>query len=257
MLPRIIPVLLIKNKGLYKGIKFKNHVYVGDPINTVKIFNDKQTDELIIFDIEASKKNAPPDVNYIQSIISEAFMPVGYGGGINDVETASRLFRCGVEKIILNTAAFRNPLLIQELAKKFGSQSVVVSLDIKKNLFGKKVCTILSGTKTVSGSPLEWALKFQELGAGEIILNDIDNDGMMKGYNLELVNFFSGKLKIPIVACGGAGHVNHFKDALRSGAHACAAGSMFVFKGKIRGVLISYISQSELMDLYDLNKHKP
>jgi cyclase len=254
LLPRIIPVLLIKNKGLYKGIKFKNHVYVGDPINTVKIFNDKQADELIILDIEASKKNTPPDVNYIQSIISEAFMPVGYGGGINDAETASRLFRCGVEKIILNTAAFRNPLFVRELAKKFGSQSVVISLDIKKNLFGKCVCTILSGTKTVSGSPLEWALRFQELGAGEIILNNVDNDGIMEGYDLKQLKLFSDKLKIPVVACGGAGHVSHLKDALRSGAHACAAGSMFVFQGKLRGVLISYLSQIEMKELYDSNK---
>jgi cyclase len=254
LLPRIIPVLLIKNKGLYKGIKFKNHVYVGDPINTVKIFNDKQVDELIILDIEASKKNTPPDVNYIQSIISEAFMPVGYGGGISDVETATRLFQCGVEKIILNTAAFRNPLLVQELAKKFGSQSVVISLDIKKNIFGKSVCTILSGTKTVSGSPLEWALKFQEFGAGEIILNNVDNDGSMEGYDLKQLKLFGEKLKIPVVACGGAGNAAHLKDALRSGAHGCAAGSMFVFQGKLRGVLISYLSQSELKDLYDFRK---
>lgn len=250
LLPGIIPVLLMKNKGLYKGIKFKNHIYVGDPINTVKIFNDKQVDELIIFDIEASKKNIPPDVDYIQNIVSEAFMPVAYGGGIKDAETANRLFRCGVEKIILNTAVFKNPHLIRELSGKFGSQSVVISLDIKKNFFGNWVCTILSGTKSISGSPLEWALKFQELGAGEIILNHIDNDGKMKGYDLDLIKFFTHKLSIPVVACGGAGNTEHIKNALAAGAHACAAGSMFVFTGNLRGVLISYLEPQELQDIY-------
>lgn len=250
LLPRIIPVLLIKNKGLYKGIKFKNHVYVGDPINTVKIFNDKQVDEIILLDIVASKTNSQPDIGYIESIVSEALMPVGYGGGIKDAETASQLFRCGVEKIILNTAAFKNPALVRAFSDRFGSQSVVVSLDIKKNFFGKRVCTIQSGTKTVKGNPLEWAMKFQELGAGEIILNNIDKDGKMDGYDVELIKTFSHNLKVPLVVSGGAGNILHFKEALEAGAHACAAGSMFVFQGKLRGILISYPSQEQLKEIY-------
>ncbi|MCX8080324.1 MAG: AglZ/HisF2 family acetamidino modification protein [Bacteroidia bacterium] len=249
LLPRVIPVLLLKNKGLYKGIKFKNHVYVGDPINTVKIFNDKQVDELIILDIEATISGKPPDVDYISNVVSEAFMPVAYGGGIKDVVTAAQLFKCGVEKVVLNTAAFQNPELIKALSERFGSQSVVVCLDYKKNWLGKYECRIHCGTRKVKGAPEEWAKKFETLGAGELILNSIDDDGSMAGYNLNMIKKISASLSIPVVACGGAGKLKHLKQALLSGAHACAAGSMFVFVGQLRGILINYPDPESIASL--------
>lgn len=252
-IPRIIPVLLLKNKGLYKGIKFQNHVYIGDPINTVKIFNDKEADELIILDIENSLNNKKPDVSYVKSIVSEAFMPVAYGGGIQSENDAIDLIKCGVEKIVLNTHAFIQPELISKLAYRIGSQSVVVSIDIKKNFFGKYECYIKSGTQKVKSklSPIEWAKKFEEFGAGEIMLNSIDRDGTMKGYDISIIKEFTSQLKIPVITCGGASNVNDFKLALENGAHACAAGSMFVFKGTLRGVLISYINMNEMMHVLD------
>lgn len=249
IIPRIIPVLLLKNRGLYKGVKFKEHVYIGDPINTVKIFNDKQVDELIILEIENSLKGKRPDIEFIKSIVSEAFMPVAYGGGISCEEDAIALIRCGVEKIVLNTSAFLNPRLIHQLSSKLGAQSVVVSIDVKKSFFGKYECYIKSGTEKVKDNktPIEWAKLFQESGAGEIMLNSINRDGTMKGYDIALLKEFASHLKIPIIACGGAKSTDDFKLALQNGAHACAAGSMFVFKGPLRGVLISYINLTDLM----------
>jgi cyclase len=243
---RIIPVLLLKDRGFYKGIKFKNHKYVGDPINTIKIFNDKEVDEIIILDIEASKKNKKPDFDYLKEVVSEAFMPVGYGGGISSIEDAIKLFNIGIEKVVLNTYAVLNPNLVEELVSKFGSQSIVFSLDVKKTLFiGYKVF-IKSGTQKTSYKPLDLALKMQELGVGEIILNDIDRDGTFEGYNLELIKEISSKLNIPLIACGGARNLNDFKLAKETGAHACAAGGMFVFHMPHRAVVISYPKYDDL-----------
>jgi len=247
---RIIPVLLMRNRGLYKGINFKKHKYVGDPINTVKIFNDKEVDELIILDIESSIKNKPIDFEYLKEVVTEAFMPVAYGGGIKSIEDARKLFSIGVEKIILNTYAVINPNLIKELSNTFGSQSIVFSLDVKKTLLGRRVF-IKSGTYKTKYNPLEIATYMQKLGVGEIMLNDIDKDGTMSGYNLELISELSKNLQIPLIACGGANSIEDFKKAIEHGAHACAAGSMFVFHGPHRAVLISYPKYKDLLNILE------
>jgi cyclase len=247
---RIIPVLLMKNRGLYKGINFKDHKYVGDPINTFKIFNDKEVDELIILDIELSVKNKPIDFEYLKEVVSEAFMPVAYGGGIKSIEDARKLFSAGIEKIILNTSAILNPNLIKELSHIFGSQSIVFSLDVKKTLWGRRIF-IKSGTYKTKYNPLEIAIYMQELGVGEIMLNDIDKDGTMSGYNIELISELSKNLQIPLIACGGASSIEDFKKAIEHGAHACAAGSMFVFHGPHRAVLISYPKYKDLLNILE------
>lgn len=236
---RIIPVLLLKGKGLYKGKKFKKHKYVGDPINTVKIFNDKEVDELILFDIEATNLGRSINFEYIEQVVSEAFMPVAYGGGIRTIKDAKKLFSLGVEKVVLNTQAIISPHFIQELVSVFGSQSIVFSLDVKKTILGKKVFA-KSGSEKTKYIPEELALKMQDLGVGEIIVNDIDRDGTALGYDLTLIQNLTKKLSIPLVICGGAVNLNDFKEAIKNGAHACAAGSMFVFHGQHQAVLISY-----------------
>ena len=243
---RIIPVLLMKNRGLYKGIKFKNHKYVGDPINTVRIFNEKEVDELILLDIEASKLNKPIDFEYLKDVVSEAFMPIGYGGGIKSVEDARKLFSIGVEKIILNTYAVLDRDLVKRLVDTFGSQSIVFSLDYKKTLLGGYRVFIKSGTKKTKFKPLEIALEMENLGVGEIILNDIDRDGTFKGYNLDMVKEISSRLSIPVIASGGARNLNDFKLAKEYGASACAAGAMFVFHMPHRAVVISYPKYEEI-----------
>lgn len=237
---RIIPVLLLKNRGFYKGIKFKDHKYVGDPINTVKIFNDKEVDELVILDIEASKLNKPIDFEYLKEVVSEAFMPVGYGGGIKSYDDAKKLFSIGIEKVVLNTNAVLNFDLIKKLVDAFGSQSIVFSLDVKKDLFGKYKVYIKSATEKTNYEALELALKMEELGVGEILINNIDRDGTFEGYDLNLIKYISSKLKIPTIACGGARNINDFKLAKEAGAHACGAGGMFVFHMPHRAVVISY-----------------
>jgi len=243
---RIIPTLLLKNRGFYKGIKFKNHQYVGDPINTIKIFNEKEVDELVIFDIIASKDNKPIDFEYLKEIVSEAFMPIGYGGGVKSIEDAKNLFSIGIEKVILNTNAILNSNLIKELVDVFGSQSIVFSLDVKKTLFGGKKVFIKSGTKNTKLNPLDVALQMQKLGVGEIILNDIDRDGTFSGYDLDIIKDISSKLDIPLVASGGASNLNDFKLAKVAGAHACAAGAMFVYHMPHRAVVISYPKYEEI-----------
>ena len=246
--PRIIPVLLMKNRGFYKGIKFKDHKYVGDPINTVRIFNDKEADEITILDIEASRLNKSIDFDYLKEVVSEAFMPVGYGGGIKTVEDAKRLFTIGIEKVVLNTNAVLNFDLVKSLADKFGSQSVVFSLDVKRSLLGQRVF-IKSGTEKTKYDPLELALIMQELGVGEILLNDIDRDGTFEGYDLELIKSISSKLSVPLIACGGARNLDDFRLAIQAGASACAAGSMFVFHMPHRAVVISYPKYEDIKKL--------
>lgn len=245
---RVIPVLLLKNRGFYKGVRFKNHSYVGDPINTIKLFNDKEVDELIILDIGASPANSPIDFDYLQEIVSEAFMPVAYGGGIRTLEDAKKLFSLGVEKIILNTAALENPSLIQELVQRFGSQSILFSLDVKKTWLAYRTYIRCAQQKTPY-TPLELALRMEKLGAGEIILNSIDRDGTLRGYDVALAKTLSSRLSVPLVLCGGAGGLNDLKEAKEHGAHAMAAGSMFVFHGPHRAVLISYPSYDTLRKL--------
>jgi cyclase len=240
---RVIPVLLIHKSGLVKSKKFKNYQYVGDPINAVKIFNEKEIDEIVILDIDATRENRGPSMQRVKDIAGEAFIPLAYGGGISTVEEIKELFFLGVEKIILNYQAFKNPSLIREAANLVGSQSVVVSIDVKKNIFGKYKVYIKNGTEDTGFSPEVFAKKAQELGAGEIFLNAIDRDGMYSGYDLELIKKVSGGLAIPLIICGGASSVDDFREAVKEGASAVAAGSLFVFQKPHRAVLISYPSQ--------------
>jgi cyclase len=237
---RVIPVLTIQNGGLVKSIKFKNHKYVGDPINAVKIFNDKEVDEIVILDISASRKGQSPNFQAVREIAGEAFMPLAYGGGVSTFEQAKELFFAGVEKIILNQALIDNPNLVSQIAGQYGNQSVIASIDVKKSILGKKQVFNYKKNKSTKVAPLEFALKMQDLGAGELFLNSVDMDGTYGGYDLDLIQELSSNLEIPLVACGGASDKNDFLQAIESGASAVAAGSMFVFQRPHNAVLISY-----------------
>ncbi len=243
---RIIPVLLLSKGSLYKTIEFKNGQYVGDPINAVKIFNEKEADELLLLDYRTRVEHRKPDYTKIKKIAEEAFMPMAYGGGIRNLEDAKKVYDCGFEKIILNSVLFENIHLVEQIANIYGSQSVVGSIDVKKNLFGNYNVYSHSGTKKTSEDPLKWAKKLELGGIGEIILNSIDNDGTWNGYLLDLIKLVSHKINIPMIACGGAGSEQDFRDAVLAGASAVAAGSMFVFQKKEMGVLISFPSSLRL-----------
>jgi cyclase len=243
---RVIPVLLIKNAGLVKTIRFKNEKYVGDPINAVKILNEKEVDEIIILDITASVEKRRPNIKMISDIASECFMPVCYGGGITHIDEIKEIFYTGVEKVSINTNAVYNPGLILEAARLFGSQSIVVSIDVKKNLFGEYRVFTHRGKNNTHLGVVESAVNAQNSGAGEIFLTSIDRDGTYKGYDTELIKKVSEAVSIPVIACAGAGNIADFTDAIRCGASAVAAGSLFVFYGKNRAVLINFPSQEEL-----------
>ncbi len=247
---RVMPVLLVDNRQLVKTRKFSSPRYIGDPINTIKIFNDKEVDEVIVLDIGASKAKKEPDYDYLDKLASQCFMPLSYGGGIYTAEQAYKLLNSGIEKIILNKAAVEAPHLITEIAAKVGSQSVVVSIDIKENWFGRqRVCT-LGGRHATTLVPAEWAQKVVALGAGEIFLNSIDRDGTRRGYDLNLIKAVATSVSVPLVVCGGANSLMDFRQAVNSGATAVAAGSLFVFKGPLDAVLITYPSQSELLQTF-------
>lgn len=243
---RIIPALLIQKGGLVKSIRFKDHKYVGDPINAVKIFNEKEVDEIVVLDISASTEKRPPNIEKIKEIASEAFMPLGYGGGITNLEEIKMLITAGVEKTILNTAALNDPRLISEGAKYIGSQSIVVSIDVKKNIWGKYKVYGMNGSKNTGLDPVDFARQMEQAGAGEILLNSIDKDGTFEGYDLDLISLVSSSVNIPVVAIGGASSTEDFTGAIRAGASAASAGSLFVFQRPLRAVLISYPSQAEL-----------
>ena len=243
---RVIPVLLIHKGGLVKSVKFKDYKYVGDPINAVKIFNEKEADEIAIIDIQASSEGRAPDLEMINEVVSEAFMPLAYGGGISTVDQVKQIFFKGVEKVILNKVAHSNPDVISASARLFGSQSIVVSMDVKKiTLRGYRIFTD-NGKVDANVKPVEFAKKMESLGAGEIIINSIDRDGTYKGYDTELISLVAKAVSIPVIALGGAGSIDDFVSAKQSGASAVAAGSMFVFKRPHQAVLISYPSQTEL-----------
>ena len=247
---RVIPALLIQKGGLVKSVRFKDQKYVGDPINAVRIFNEKEVDEIVILDISATAEKRPPNIRQIREIASEAFMPLGYGGGITKLEEIKELISAGVEKVILNTSAFKNTGLIEEGAKYAGSQSIVVSMDVKKNLWGKYKVFVQNAAVNTGLDPADYAISMERAGAGEILLNAVDRDGTFSGYDTELIGMISGKVNIPVVAIGGAATVNDFARAVLSGASAVSAGSMFVFQGPHRAVLISYPGQQELKEKF-------
>lgn len=231
-----------------KTERFARPRYLGDPINAVKIFNEKMADELILLDIEATAKGRV-DFDWIEDIISEAFMPIAYGGGVNSIGQCAELFKRGVEKIVVNTAGCERPQLIAEIAERFGSQSVVVSIDVRQNLWKRRKVYTKGGRKVTKFSPVELAKKYEELGAGEIFLTSIDREGTFRGYDIELLHSVCSAVAIPIIANGGAGSIKDFEQAVvRGGCSAVAAGSMFVFAAKGEGVLINYPSESKLQE---------
>lgn len=248
---RVIPVLLLRGAGLVKTKAFKDPVYVGDPINAVRIFNEKEVDELALLDITASVQGKEPPYQLISDIASECFMPLAYGGGIKNAEQVKRIFGLGVEKVILNSHAIETPGLIAEAAALAGSQSIVVSIDVKRGLLGGYRVHTHSGSKKRDLDPIAWAKRAEELGAGEILLNSIDRDGSMEGYDLALIKAVSRGISIPLIACGGAGNVDDLSAAVGvGGASAVAAGSMFVFHGKHRAVLINFPTQQDLQRVF-------
>jgi cyclase len=249
--PRIIPCLLVHNKGLVKTVKFKDAKYVGDPINAVKIFNEKESDELMVIDIDATVENREPDYKMIENLATECRMPLCYGGGIKTVAQATKIFNLGVEKIALSSSAIENPKLISEIAKEVGNQSVVVVLDVKKKMFGGYGIYTHNGTKKTKVELEKFVSELQALGVGEIVINSIDNDGLMKGYDLNLIEKIKPIIKVPMTVLGGAGSLNDMKSLIdKFGIIGCAAGSLFVFKGKYRAVLISYPSIKEKENLF-------
>jgi imidazole glycerol-phosphate synthase subunit HisF len=245
---RVIPVLLLQKGGLVKSVKFKDHKYVGDPINAVKIFNEKEVDEIVILDISATAEKRGPDIAAIKEIAGEAFMPLAYGGGITKLDEIKMLITAGIEKVILNTSAYHLPNLITAGAGYVGSQSIVVSIDVKKNLFGKHKVMIENGSKHISSDPVAFAKQMEQAGAGELCIQSIDRDGTFEGYDLFMIQKISEAVTIPVVALGGASSLNDFVYALQHGASAVAAGSMFVFQRTHRAVLISYPGQAELKE---------
>lgn len=247
---RVIPVLMLHQGGLYKSVNFKNHRYVGDPINAVRIFNEKEVDEMIIVDIDASRENRGPDMNLLSEIAGEAFMPMGYGGGLSNIEQVKQLLYEGYEKAIFNYAAIHDLSLIEETARLFGSSSTVVSIDVAKNWLGQYKVYEQNGKKAISCSLSDHIKKVVNAGAGEIFISSIDKDGTFGGYDIPLIKQVSSSVKIPVIANGGAATVNDFKIAIEEGgASAVAAGSMFVFKMPHKAVLITYPDAESLSSI--------
>jgi cyclase len=239
--PRIIPVLLLKGNGLVKSIKFKDYRYIGDPINAVKIFNDLKADELIFLDILASKLNRCISLDFVRKVGEEANMPFAVGGGIRTIQDIKGIINTGAEKVVINSYAVENPEFIRKASDEFGSSTIVVSMDVKKKLFAKKQLYTYGGTKSTGIDPVFFAGLMQKMGAGEIIINSIEKDGTMQGYDLELIKSIAEAVSIPIVALGGAGKPDDFKKAISQAyASAVAAGSMFVYHGPRMAVLVNY-----------------
>lgn len=248
---RVIPVLLLHNRGLVKTVKFKNPQYVGDPINAIKIFNEKEVDELIFLDIDASKEGRSPDFDIIKEFASECFMPVCYGGGITTIEEIKKIFHLGIEKISLGHIALSNDTLIKEAVDIFGSQSIVVTVNVKKSLLGKYQIYDYVSKRPYKRNLIEYIQHLENLGAGEIVINNIDLEGTQKGYDIELMRSVVNSVNIPVVACGGAGTLADFKKVKQeTNVSAVAAGSFFVFQGKHNAVLITYPKYCELEELF-------
>ena len=245
--PRIIPVLLLKGNALVKSKGFKDFRYIGDPINAVKVFNDLKADELVFLDIEATKEKRTISTELVRQVGEEANMPFAVGGGIKNLDEIQNIIAKGAEKVIINTCAVENPKFIREASDNFGSSTIVVCIDVKKKFFSGEVVWRNSGSKSSKYSPRDFAKIIEENGAGEIIIQSINKDGTMSGYDLDLVKEISTAVTIPVVALGGAGNLEHMIEAYKKGfASALAAGSLFVFQGPNKGVLINYVEKSDL-----------
>ena len=248
---RIIPCLLLRNNGLIKTIRFKDSVYIGDPINAVRIFNEKEVDELIFLDIDATREKREPSLSIIKKIAEECFMPFSYGGGVETLQQIEEIIKSGAEKIVINTHAYLKKGFIKEATNRFGSSTIVVSMDIKKKLIGGYSVHLNGGSHNTGKNPVEYSKEMEDQGAGEIFINSIDRDGTMEGYDIELIKSVSEVVSIPVIACGGAGINDDLRKAIKEGgASAAAAGSLFVFHGKRRAVLITYPSYNEITDIF-------
>jgi cyclase len=246
--PRIIPCLLLSNGGLVKTVRFSSPKYVGDPINAVRIFNEKEVDELIILDTDATIQKREPDYNLLKKLANECRMPLCYGGGVNRVEQVEKIISLGVEKVAMNTAAVTNPGLVKKAASRVGSQSIVVVMDVKKKgLFGSRYKVFThNGSRGAEVDPVVFIRQVQELGAGEVVINSIDRDGEMIGYDFDLIAPLWQAINLPITVLGGAGSLQDIQKLIgKFGAIGAAAGSLFVFKGKYRAVLINYPNRTE------------
>lgn len=254
--PRVIPCLLVHDKGLVKTVQFKDPKYVGDPINAVRIFNEKESDELMVFDIDATGENREPDFKMIEHLAAECRMPLCYGGGVKTAEQAQRIFSLGVEKIAISSAAIHTPELVSEMADRVGSQSVVVVVDVKKKLLGGYEIYTHNGQKSTGKNPFEFVAKMEALGAGEIVVNSVDQDGVMRGYDLALIEKIRQSISLPLTVLGGAGSLHDIGNLINKyGIIGAAAGSLFVFKGVYKAVLINYPNWNEKDKL--INEYSP
>lgn len=250
--PRVIPTLLLMNNGLTKSEKFKNYRYLGDPINAVNLFNELKVDELCFLDIEATKEKRLIDLNLLKRIADEASMPFAVGGGIRSIENIRDILKVGAEKVVISTYAIQNPDFIKDASSEFGSSTISICIDVKKNLFGNYKIFLKNGRKSTDINPIDFVKKMEEKGAGEIIINSIENDGTMSGYDIPLVRSISESVSIPVIALGGAGKIEDFKEVVESAyASAVAAGSFFIYKGARRAVLINYPGSDCFDKLFD------
>lgn len=247
---RVIPCLLVRGNGLVKTRKFKDAVYVGDPVNAVRIFSDKEADEIVILDIDASREGREPNYELIAEMAGEAFMPVAYGGGVRSLEQIRRLIRSGVEKVVINTLATESTDTIRAAVEVFGSQAIVGAVDVRRKLFGGYAVMAKSATVETKLNLQQHIQSLVQAGVGELLINDVERDGAMTGYDLALVRSVA-QAPVPVVVCGGAGSIEHLRQAVHEGgASAVAAGSMFVFHGKHRAVLINYPKAVELEAIF-------
>ena len=238
---RVIPCLLLRGESLVKTVKFDKYGYIGDPANTVRIFNELEVDELIFLDITATRENREPNFKIIAEISNECFMPLAYGGGVRSFETARRLYTSGIEKVAINTCAIENPALITQVAQHFGNQAVIGSIDIKKNFWGKYEVYSHAGTKKTKHDPVEWAVELERLGAGELLITSMDREGTWGGFDTDLIRKITDSVGIPVIANGGASTVEDIGKAVKKGgASAVALGSMVVYQGKDLGVLVNF-----------------
>jgi cyclase len=251
--PRVIPLLLLKNKGLVKSVKFTDYNYLGDPINAVKLFNDLKADELVLLDILATKEGRSIDLAFVREVGDEANMPFAVGGGIQAIQQIKECINAGAEKVVINSFAVSNPAFIRAASDEFGSSTIVVSIDVKKKFWGKQQVYTHGGSRATGLDPVGWAQQMEANGAGELLVTSIEHDGMMEGYNLPLINALSAAVSIPVVAAGGAGQLTDFKAAVTEAhASAVAAGSLFVYHGPRKAVLVNYPKNHELVNLFSL-----
>ncbi len=250
---RVIPCLLLKDESLVKTVKFKKYSYIGDPINTVRIFNELEVDELVFLDITASREKRKPNFKILEQIANECFMPLAYGGGVADINDLGKIFSIGFEKVIINSYAIQNPGFITQAADKYGCQSIIGSIDVKKNLWGKYEVYTHGGTQKTTKNPLDWALDLEKLGVGELLLTSMDQDGTWSGYDVRLISAITSSVHVPVIANGGAGTIRHIGDVVKQGrASAVAVGSMVVFQGKDLGVLVNFPNKKELENELDV-----